>query len=798
MEYFTLVGNVKGFKQSKGSLIFDCNNSMLELKVLDANIVRVRLSPAGSSFPQKSYAVIWDGEGEFSVSDEGEFVHVDTGEVVVRVFKNPCRIVFEDRKGKVINEDYWPAGMGWKPSKWEGYHVKCWKKLFMDERFYGFGEKAGTLDKRREKLVMWNTDAWGYKSGSDPLYLSVPFFIGLRKNIAYGIFFDNTFKAIFDMGHTSEEFYSFEAEGGILDYYFIYGPRVKDVVEGYTRLTGRMPLPPLWSLGHQQSRYSYYPEEHVVQIAERYRLEHIPCDVIYLDIHYMEDFKVFTWNKRRFPDPYRLKKKLSAMGFKLVVIVDPGVKLDPQYHVFREGVLRDFFCKTPRGDLYVGKVWPGLCVFPDYTRDDVRKWWGDLHKTLTDVGVDGIWNDMNEPSIFTDFKTMDLNVLHKDGFHAKIHNVYALLECKATYEGLLRLRPNKRPFILTRSGFAGIQRYAAKWTGDNASTWEHLWLQIPMVLNLGLSGIPFTGADIGGFAGRPSPELLVRWYQVAVFMPLCRNHQMMGTYDHEPWMYGKRTKTIIREMLKLRYSLLPYIYSLFYEHYLKGYPPVRPLFFEFQDDEETYSIDDEFMLGEALLVAPILREGARGREVYLPSTSLWYDFWSGEMLEETGWTYAEAPLDRIPLYVKAGAVIPMWPPMNYVGEKDPNPLFIHYYPSTGKNTFILYEDDGVTLNYRRGECRETLLSAETDGKAITIKSKVTKGTYKPPRDTVVIVIHGLKDVNIIEVEKDGRMLKQVKSLKEPGEGYCYNTEKGELYVKLKDKIGVFSLSINFT
>jgi alpha-glucosidase len=775
---FSFLGDVASYEVGASWVVFDCGGPKLRVAAVAPKIVRVTLAP-DRVFREESYAVARRGEVRVEVEDRGDAVEVRTPALRVVVSKTPCRLAFYDAEGRYVCANH-PLGMGWAPSRWEGHRVKCWMKLELDDRFYGLGEKALPLDRRRARVTMWNTDAFGYRLGTDPLYMSVPFFIVLRRGLAYGVFFDNPYRSVFDLGHSSEEWYSFEAEGGQLDFYVIYGPSVKEVVEGYTELTGRTPLPPLWSLGHQQSRYSYYPQERVLEVAERYRREELPCDAIYLDIHYMDGYRLFTWDRKRFPDPRGMAEKLRSKGFRLVAIVDVGIKLDPLYPAFREGVLGDYFVKKPNGDLYVGRVWPGLCAFPDFTKPEVREWWGRQLKALVDEGVEGIWLDMNEPSVFdVPTKTVDEDAVHASGPHAKVHNVYALLEAQATYEGLLKLRPNRRPFILTRAGFAGSQRYAAKWTGDNTSDWEHLWLQIPMLLSLGLSGVPFVGADVGGFFGRPTAELLVRWYQVAAFTPLCRNHQCMGSYDHEPWFHGGFAREAVRRVLELRYRLLPYIYSLFYEHYAKGYPVMRPLLFEFPDDEETYAIDDEFMLGPFLLVAPVLKEGARSREVYLPR-GRWYDFWSDEAYEGPARVRAEAPLDRVPLFVRGGAVVPMWPPMSYVGERKPDPLYLHVYPGDG--SFALYEDDGETLDYTKGVYALTRFQvSERDG-ALTLRKSPREGGYEPGREFVIVVLHGAGSV--VKALKDGSELEPLASPEEEREGVT--RVEGKPAVKLRE------------
>ncbi len=772
------LGRVVGYERGASFAVFDCGGPKLRVAAVAPGVVRVTLAPDGA-FAEESYAVVWRGEAPVAVEDLGEIVAVRAQGATVMVSKDPCTLAVLDAEGRYVCSTHEPTAE-WSPSRWGGHAVRFYVRLHADDRFYGLGEKALPLDRRRYRVTMWNTDAFGYRTGTDPLYMSIPFVIVARKGLAYGAFFDNPYRTTFDLGATSEEWWSFESEGGQLDLYIILGPTLKEVVERYTQLTGRMPLPPLWALGHQQSRYSYYPQERVLELAERYRREGVPCDVVYLDIHYMDGYRLFTWDPKRFPNPGEMAEKLHAMGFKLVAIVDVGVKLDPSYPVFREGVLNDYFVRMPNGDLYVGKVWPGLCAFPDFTKPEVRRWWGDLLRGLVERGVDGIWLDMNEPSVFeVPTKTMDAEAVHAGGPHAKVHNVYALLEAQATYEGLLRLRPGRRPFILTRAGFAGSQRYAAKWTGDNTSDWEHLWLQIPMLLSLGLSGVPFVGADVGGFFGRPSAELLVRWYQVAAFTPLCRNHQCMGSYDHEPWFHGPRAKEAIVRVLELRYRLLPYIYSLFYEHFRRGYPVMRPLVFEFPDDEEAGRVDDEFLLGPSLLVAPVLREGARSREVYLPR-GVWYDFWTDRAYEGPRWLTVDAPLDTVPLFVREGAVLPMWPPMRYVGERKPDPLYLHVYAGSG--SFELYEDDGETLEYTRGAYALTRISVERGPGRLRVEVGGREGSYEPGRSYVVIVLHGVESVRA--ALKDGEELRERVQPDQPAEGLT--TVEGRPSVKVRD------------
>ncbi len=405
--------------------------------------------------------------------------------------------------------------------------------------FYGLGEKTGYLDKKGEKYTMWNTDVYDpHVPDIEALYQSIPYLVHFRYDQpAYGLLLDNPGKTAFDM-RSYEDHYVLTMESGELDLYVIAGPSLKEVVTGYAGLTGKMPMPPKWAIGYQQSRYSYMDQEEVMEIARSFRERNIPCDVIYLDIHYMHEYRVFTWDTNRFPRPKEMIAELQEMGFRIVPIVDPGVKKDPKYKVYQEGIAESHFCSKLEGDVFTGKVWPGVSAFPDFTEDRTAEWWGDLHKFYIEHGIHGIWNDMNEPSVFeTESKTMELDVVHGNNgnpkTHEEWHNLYGMLMSKATFEGLKRNLNGERPFVVTRAGYAGVQRYAAVWTGDNRSYWEHMAMSIPMVLNLGLSGVAFAGPDIGGFSHHASGELLARWTQMGALFPFSRNHAVLDSRRQE-------------------------------------------------------------------------------------------------------------------------------------------------------------------------------------------------------------------------------------------------------------------------
>jgi len=683
----TYLGPFTALEEREDGVWIRCDNGSVRISVLDEGTVKVQLAPDGRITEEHSHAVVHEGRATFSVSEKEREVEIRTSEIILTINKDPLLLSLMDRDSHPLCRDREP--MSWAAAK-EGYSVRCVKEMPLGEHYYGLGEKSGFLDKRRSSVTMWNTDAYEYDRRSDPLYVSIPFFIGVRDARAYGVFFDNTYATIFDFGCAREDCYFFGSNGGELRYYLFYGPDIKRVVGRYTDLTGKPFMPPVWALGHQMSRYSYYPQERVVDMAKKIREERIPCDAVYLDIDHSQNYAPFVWGSD-FPEPERMMEELRRLGIDIVPIVDPAMKVSDRYPPYVEALERGYLLKR-RGYVYMDRMWPGLCAWPDFTRKDVREWWGEKCRVYTDLGIRGIWNDMNEPSVFSDRKTMKDDVMFGDGFsHAKHHNDYALFETQATYEGLKNLGV-EQPFVLSRAGFAGVQRYAALWTGDNTASWEHLALQIPMLLNMSLSGLSFVGSDVGGFIGSSTPELLVRWYEANALVPFFRNHTGKGTYDQEPWVFGRYYEDIIRRQIEMRYELLPYLQSLAYESHTKGYSMLRPLFFEFQSDEDTYTIEDEFMVGPYLLAAPVILKGARAREIYLPEGD-WYDYHSKELYRGGRRILYDAPLDRLPLFVRAGAIIPKQRAVQ--STKEESEWWIEVY---GKepSAFTIYRDGRAT------------------------------------------------------------------------------------------------------
>lgn len=802
---FESIGVARESCRTATGVILRTRTDELEVTVLTEDLIRVTMrkqSQAGGAVVSGgkilSCAVVRRNRPavDVEIAESPGGINLITQRIRVHITKSPIRIGFHRPDGNRVCVDTAASGMGWTKDG-----VACSKILPAGTRFYGFGERIGYLDKRRTSMTLWNTDSVLHTPSADSLYVSIPFFVGFDGDHAYGVFVDNPGKCVFDMGKTSDGEYVFQTTGEELNYYFFAGPKIRDVVEQYAELTGTMELPPLWALGYHQSRYSYCPEDDVEEVATSFRKHDIPCDAIYLDIHYMDGYRIFTFDKETFPDPAALITRLEGMGFKVVTIIDPGVKIDHKYKVYREGLKKGCFVKLPDGKLFEAEVWPGRVVFPDFFRQKVRAWWAKNHTTLFDAGVRGIWNDMNEPSCFdTESGTMDLDALHGEpGMevpHAEVHNTYANFMNEATYEAFQTLLHDTRPFIITRAGYSGIQRLACVWTGDNASWWEHLLMSIPMCLNMGLSGIPFVGADVGGFQSDTDPELLTRWTQVGAFIPFFRNHSAVDTCRQEPYLLDEPYRSICRDFIKLRYKLIPYIYTMMHQAATSGTPIMRPLVFEFPEDEKTHGIFDQFMLGPSIMVAPVYQPETKYRAVYLPGGE-WFDLYTGKVISGNRYILAETPLDRIPVFLRAGAIIPLGREMNFVGEAPQRLRIIDICPSRNaapSGKFSLYVDDGETKQYRDGYFGFVHMSYDMmqDGRFSKLKISVdTETRNKGYRATLPIDTIRIWDfsqapvkvsVNRIAVRPvEGTVENAMKELTEE-QGYYLDRDTNRLYI----------------
>lgn len=739
MSQYQFLGNVTTFTKSENGIILTCDENKIEVTFLTSQIARVTLVRPGQ-IAEPAYApaqTTWPG-ADFDFSETPTEIRLKSVVLEIRISRTPCRFAFYT-DGELLRQDDPAFGAGWNGDK-----VAVFSQLFENERFFGLGEKAGALDRRGRELVMWNSDVPAYSDVDDPLYQSHPFFIGLREGQAYGFFLNNTYRTIFNMGAGNHRLTYVEADGGSLDYFIFAGPDIKSIISAYSQLVGRMPMPPKWALGYQQCRWSYYPENEVRTLAQTFRDRKIPADVLYLDIHYMRGYRCFTFDAERFPNPAQLLADLKFAGFKVVPIVDPGIKVDPGYAVYDSGLAGDHFIKYSDGEVYVGDVWPGPSHFANYTRPETREWWGNLHREFMEMGIAGIWNDMNEPANWGN-SVPPMVEFDENGRKVpigKIHNVFAHLMAQSTREGLLRLQPDQRPFILTRAGFSGTQRYAASWTGDNVSTFEHLEIAIRMCLSMGLSAIPFVGADVGGFADDPSAELFIRWIQVGAFTPFFRTHSALHTRAQEPWSFGKEAESIVREFIELRYRLLPYTYTAFREAHETGLPIMRPLLLEYPEEPEVFDVQNSttYLWGEQILVAPVIRAHERIRKVYLPK-GRWFDWRNHQEYTGGQSIFVDAPLAELPIFVRAGAVIPMREVQQFVDEKPLELLELHVYPGAG--TSHLYEDDGQSLAYQNGEwARTEFVVAEKPNGQISLTIGKRTGNFAVPKRDFVVILHG--------------------------------------------------------
>jgi alpha-glucosidase len=569
--------------------------------------------------------------------------------------------------------------------------------------FYGTGEQAGPLKRNGTRKVLWNTDAFDYTDRSPSLYQAHPFVLVLLPDgSAMGIIAETTRRCEVDL----RKDVTFRVKGPAPAITIIKRDHPREVVRELARLTGYMPLPPRWALGYHQCRWSYEPESRVIEIAQGFRDRSIPCDVIWLDIDYMNGFRCFTFDAEKFPDPKAMNAKLHSMGFRSIYMIDPGIKVDDQYSVYAQGRDGDHFVKNAAGREYHGKVWPGMCAFPDFTRARTRAWWASLYKDFLAQGIDGVWNDMNEPAVFdVPGKTMpDSNHHDADpdlggpGSHATFHNVYGMLMVRASREGMAAARPDRRPFILTRANFLGGQRYAATWTGDNRSDWHHLRWSIATTINLGLSGQPLSGPDIGGFVGDASPELFARFMGIAALLPFTRAHSIKDSTDHEPWSFGPHTEQLCRLALLRRYRLLPYLYTLAHHASVTGDPIVRPLFYADPTDVRLRAADSSFLLGDDLLV----RCSTAKNSFECPDPMPRGDWREITLVGEA----AEHALPR--LFLRAGAAIPLAPASMTTDDAARAELTLLAAPdASGEARATHYHDAGDGYAHEKGDRRIT-------------------------------------------------------------------------------------------
>lgn len=696
--------------------VFQYEFARLEVRFAAADIVRVTWTPGKLPVAYSVTNDRWDSPS-VAAAAKGKDWTLRTSEVSVVVGADGS--IQYDAGEMTLRKDMAPVRHG---DKWTQV-----SRMRGEERVYGLGERTAPFNLRPGLYRTWNTEPMGaFGPGDDPIYFCVPAYMGLHDDGSYVVFYDNSHEGRFEFEHDATVSFS----RGALRYYFMPGPP-QQALQRYASLTGLPAMPPRWALGYHQSRWSYESEAEVRELVAGFQQRDLPLQAVHLDIHYMDEYRVFTVDKTRFPDLTDLCRDLDKQGVKVVTIIDPGVKIDEQWDLYQEGLQREAYIRYPDGELVTAPVWPGWCAFPDFSNPAVRMWWGQQYKKIIDWGVAGVWHDMNEPAAFASRGDPTLPLSGKQYFegqggdHSEGHNLYALQEAMAGYAGLAKHRPQRRPWILTRSGWAGIQRYAWNWSGDTESTWWTLGQSVRIALSMGLSGMPFTGPDIGGFSGKPSPEMYARWFQLGSFLPFFRTHSASFTDRREPWLFGDEVLGVVRDSLQTRVRLMPYLYTLAWQTSTTGLPLVRPMFFEDPVSRDWWDVDDQFMLGDCLLVAPILEEGQSSRDVRFPA-GLWYDFRSGNAIQGPTTISVDAPLDVVPVFVRGGSVLPLAPD----GQ-----LALHAYPDAqGGATGVLYSDDGDGY----GEHCVSRFAVDDQG----ILDTRREGDYDPGFTELRLVVHG--------------------------------------------------------
>ncbi len=796
-------GPVRHWQAERGSIIAEHAQALTRIDAVADDILRIRVAPAGRLAPKHS----WDEapslpEVRCAVQAQDRVLHLSTGTLRAALDLDAGTLSLSTADGVAYASDLapvrWrqvdrheiptlapalgpavaPAVTHQTDSAWPdgpaGMGLWLQKALDPQEGLFGCGQRIAALNRRGQRLAHWTTDinspGLGLVDGC--LYQSHPVLLALRPGFAWGLMLGSSWYSHFDLGAEVPNALGLFSLGGELDYYLFAGPTPAAVVEQLTRLTGRPALPPLWALGYHQSRWGYRSDAEIRAIAKGFRTRQIPIDAIHLDIDYMDGFRVFSWNRERFPNPRATVEALHQQDIHAVTIIDPGVKRDPSlgtaYPVYATGLRGDHFIRRPKGDLFTGYVWPGASLFPDFCRAATRRWWGDLHAGLLEAGVDGIWCDMNEPAIVDrPFDTPGATALAipmyasqgdaAETCHGEAHNLYGTLMARATYEGLQRLRPQRRPWVLTRSASIGAQRWAVSWMGDNASTWEDLRTSLPQLASMGLSGSPHVGVDIGGFYGACDGELFARWIELGAFYPFMRAHAYFGSPPQEPWAFGDAVEAVARTAIGRRYRFLPYLYTLAHRAHRTGEPILRPLLYDFPQATELHGIEDQLMVGPLLMMAPVCAPGISEREVALPPGT-WYDFHTGRRIDgavqpaQAAGTEAgagaehrhcllPAPPGRMPILVRGGSCLTLGPTRQSTREPLTELSLAAYPDDKHGGAWTLIEDAGdgwADANDARAETALAMASGHA-GRRLMIGRR--RGGWQPHPRQLLVRLH---------------------------------------------------------
>ena len=801
------------------SIVCDGDAKSIALTMLDDGIARIRY---GVEVPGSLVSIARPPSASpLVVGKRGAAAVVCTKELEIAIEPHRCLLVAKDvATGTIVLDDTGGGGFfrGRATAK-SADPVRATERDVIGvvhasppgERFYGLGLHTATragqgLDIRGSVVELYDTDAFddaagGFRPDATSLYESIPFYVGLRGKAAYGVFTDNTHRLRFDLASADPAKVRATAWGGAIDQYLVAGPSMRDVVRRYTLLTGRAPMPPAWALGFHQSRWEgpcdgspvdrpFCSAPQILALAQQFRDRGVPADGLFLDIQHMDGFRSFTFDASRFPDPAAFFAQLGTLGFHASTIIDPGIKADPTWDVYRAGLAGGHFLKAPGStDAFLGEVWPGAAAFPDFSAAKTRTWWSSLAGGLATRGVSGAWIDMNEPASFTTAAVPDELAGDGNGHAttmAEVHNAYAYLEAQATYEGLKAARPSERPFVLSRAAFAGQQKWSAVWTGDAPSTWTTLDMTLPQLLHLGVSGITFAGSDVGGYSGRAesTADLFSRWMALGAVSPFFRAHAEQNARRQEPWAFGEETLDATRELVSFRYELMPYLYSVFDDATRTGAPVLRPLVFEFQDDEGVQAIADEAMLGPSLLVAPVLAAGAQASKVVLPK-GRWFDLRGGAVLDGGGSITVSAapdplPQTALPVFAREGAIIPRATVGANVAAARGGPLLVDAFPGESTSSFTLREDDGTAA----AALSRIMFTTQRTAAGAHFAASARDGTYVAVHSQIVVRIRRV-DHAPTSVKLGGAALARAASVEAlTAEGYAWDANDRALVIVL--------------
>jgi len=778
----TFLGNYTSHSITGKTITVFADTSSLKFIFYKPDIVRVDFHPSLITIVDSSFVVVQDTSEivAYTVNEYSDRIEIITQSIQINCQKFPVRISFKNSSGELLLSE--PAAGGIAANGTERVVNFIMNN---DDHFYGTGERGTDLNKRGQSFFSFNTQVFGYNSPLETMNINVPF---LANKKGYAIYFDNTYPGYYDLGETNSTTFSYNVNGGEMSYYFIAGETIPEQLEMYTWLTGRQPLPPKWAFGFIQSKFGYRNENDARALVQTMRQKQIPCDAVILDLYWFEDVGDISWDFVDWPNPFMMIQDFLDVGIKTIVITEPYI-VENSSNYFT-ALFNDYFTFDTQGNPVIIPDWWSCNCYAgllDLTNPAAKQWWWNKHPAFWGNELAGIWTDLGEPENHPE--TMN----HLLGSRDKVHNIYNFLWSQLLFDGINQIRPNKRVFNLTRSGFAGSQRYGViPWSGDVAKDFGGLKVQLPMLLNMGMSGFGYHNSDIGGFCcGFTTPELYIRWMQYGTFCPITRAHGY-DAQPTEPWEFGSEVEAISKKYISLRYQLLPYIYTMAYENYSTGMPLARPLFFEYPNDEFLNNYSDEYLWGDNFLVSPVVDEGLTHKNIFIPDGE-WVDFFSDAVYQGPQNFVLEVPLDKLPLFVKRGSITPMHPVMNYSNEFPADTLILAVYPLPGSEAyFSLYEDDGFSLDYQSGnyaltEFRQNIFT--DDELNLFIYPSVGNYTGKLSERIYLTGIHHMGSSPTF-VYKNGILLAGRNSygeLRNNPEGYFHDDNKNLLYVQIKAK-----------